>query len=97
MNTETLTTRSRSGSWRPSQPRSTYLPLSHPFITCHVYGNEPSGIYKRPLWRGQVYACGIYGRVRLTGGRQSAHFRIVLGETLLACDVGSYLGLLGCG
>jgi hypothetical protein len=40
-----------------------------------------------------VYTFGIYGRVQLTGGRQSAHFWNFLGDTLLACDVGSYLGL----
>jgi hypothetical protein len=94
MVTEMLTTRSRSGSRCSSQLRSTYIPLSYPVTTCHVHGDEASEVYPWPLWRGLVYTCGIYGRVWLTSGRQSAHFRNVLGETLLACHVSSYRDLL---
>ena len=90
MVTEMLTTRSRSGSRCSSQLRSTCLPLSHPSATCNVHGDEASEVYPWPLWRGPVNAFGIYGRVWLTSGRQSAHFRNVLGETLLACHVSSY-------
>jgi hypothetical protein len=94
MVTEMLTTRSRSGSRCSSQLRSTCLPLSHPSATCNVHGDEASEVYPWPLWRGPVYACGMSGRVWLTGGYQPAYFRNFLDETLLARHVSSYRDLL---